>query len=516
MNVSTRPRQVTFFEDRARVERRAQVELDTRGVAILCLEGVSVLIDDPGLVVTVAGGESAPASVRAAQVMRVMHEEPVEERAQIDVLETRSRQAKRALEEAVDAVAQLERDREQLVGLEDALLKHVRSVPAREGQDPTTWSAAFEAIAEKVAPLQERLALARIEVATTDREYRRQELLLRAARVEQPRVVAHVEVQLDVLTPGVIELVLEYFVPCAQWRPSHRARLTRDAAPTIEVVTLATVWQMTGERWEDVPCVFSTARLSKPAAAPLIDDDVLSVRTKSTDERKTIHVEARDQAIVSADIEGGTRTLGELPGIDDGGKPLLFHSERPVTIASDGEPFRVEIGTVTLPATVESVAYPELATTPHLRATATWSAPYPLLAGPLALMREREFAGQSRTDFVAQGDPFHLGFGIDSGVSIARRVDEKTGQSKITGKQWIERAVHVFISNLSGEPRSFDLIERVPVSEVDEVSVTLKGPKSSPDRDGFVRIPIRLEANEVIEESFGYRLEFPAKVVLHI
>ena len=67
-----------------------------------------------------------------------------------------------------------------------------------------------------------------------------------------------------------------------------------------------------------------------------------------------------------------------MPGVDDGGEPLTFEANRPVQILSTGQPVRIEIAQVTMPAQVERVVFPERGMAAHLRATATLSGPRPL------------------------------------------------------------------------------------------------------------------------------------------
>ena len=56
---------------------------------------------------------------------------------------------------------------------------------------------------------------------------------------------------------------------------------------------------------------------------------------------------------------------------------------------------------------------------------------------------------------------------------------------------------------------SFELVERVPFSELEEVSITVE--EYRPDRDGLIRIPITLAPREI---AFDYCIEMHAKMEL--
>lgn len=499
----SRAREVTFFEDRARVLRVATVDVSA-GANTVVVEGVSALIDDAGLLVNLS--DEKKGSVQSAQVRR-LYEDP-QDTAEEEQIEEKAR---RELDQAAALLNHLHNEHRELMDLEDSLTTQMERVPATEGIETRSWAEAFEELDEPLAKVRTEIDMARRKRRDAERVHTKALQNLQEAQRKSPRLMAVVDVQVESEEDTTLELILEYFVPCALWRPSHRVRLTRGDNPRVEVTTMATVWQQTGESWSDIEARFSTARLSKPSSAPLLEDDVLISRQKSAEERKSIQATVRDQ-IISEMTEGARRTLDEMPGIDDGGRPLTFESSRPITLLSDGEPLQVDCAVTTLDVKLEALVYPELLDAPHLVARAVWEGDVPLLAGPMTLIRDGEFAGRTRQDFVAIGAPLRLGFGPENAVRLQRRVDESRGTARITGRQWIERKVHLFASNLSGQEQRFELIERVPVSELEEVTVTVDAGGRRPDADGFVRFSMVLAPRQTLEESLTYRLEFGAKV----
>jgi uncharacterized protein (TIGR02231 family) len=217
--------------------------------------------------------------------------------------------------------------------------------------------------------------------------------------------------------------------------------------------------------------------------------------------------------------DNGARKVEDMPGVEDGGEPLWFEAARRVTLPADGQPFRVDLAEVRLPCEVQLVAYPELGGAAHLRATATLTGGRPLLAGPVSVARGASIVGRGRIGFVAQGEAFELGFGVDDGVRVRRRVDERRETTAVTGTQRITRSVRVFLSNLGDRPRRLRVIERVPVSEIDEVSVklvTAQGATSARDeRDGFVRFDVELGGGATQELELAYRIEAGGRVQLN-
>ena len=84
------------------------------------------------------------------------------------------------------------------------------------------------------------------------------------------------------------------------------------------------------------------------------------------------------------------------------------------------------------------------------------------------------------------------------------------------GTQKITRTVRLYLSNLSGERKQLLLTERVPVSEIRdvEISVTPAPAMRVDGKDGFVRFDADLEPGATRELFFTYRIEAAARVTL--
>lgn len=397
---------------------------------------------------------------------------------------------------------------------------------ANDGEeDPAVaWRQAYDALEaedRQALAAQEEALLARREA---ERAALHLEARLSAARALEPRWRASVEVQLEAEAAGDVELELLYRTPCAVWRPEHHALLRTDSGEaedgTLELTTLATAWQRTGEQWDDVEVVFSTARPGQAASAPKVQDDRLRTRAKSDEERRQVVIEARDQDVTTAGLDRGPRAVEEMPGVDDGGEPLAFAPSQRVTIDSDGQPLRVEIATASLPAEVDRILMPQRAATAHLRATATHTGSDPLLAGPVRLLRQTganvTAVGRAKMEFVGVGEPFEVGFGPDDAVRVQRSQTEERSTTALIGTQHVEREVHLFLSNLSTDVKTIHVRERVPVSEIEDLTVTVTGAEgwTKDAKDGFLDREVELAPRATEQLRYGYALKASSKVVL--
>lgn len=527
-------RSVTLFEDRAEVVRVARVEV-AAGAQWIAIGGVSVFVDERTVQarVSAAGGAGGAGAVRvtAARVRWRAHREAALGREAIDALEREQREAARRSSAAALALDRSSRREAHLDELLARWAQALGTVPngAGEPERLASWRAGLEALRAALTEALDASADARAARARAEDDARRAAERLREGSIETPRYEAVIEVEVHAPAPQPIEIELSYRVACAVFRPEHLARLStdaplgaaQDARGSVEITTWATAWQATGEVWENVTARFSTARPSRSAGAPVLTDDVLRARRKAEHERRHVVVEAREQAIVAAGLDRGARAVDEMPGVDDGGEPQVFEAAEPVTLPSDGRPLRIEIARRVLPAELALVLYPEVHPAAHVRATVTLAGgagerPCPLLAGPVRLARGDSLIGRARLDYVAPGEPFELGFGVDDAVRVRRTVDEEQETAAITGTRKIRRRVKLSLSNLSHHGKRVLVTERIPVSEVAEVEVALI--ESSgwvlDEKDGFLRGRIELPPRGVKSMSFSYEVRAASSVML--
>ncbi|MDO9016801.1 MAG: mucoidy inhibitor MuiA family protein [Myxococcales bacterium] len=517
--VSSEAVRVTLFEDRAEVVRRATCAVPA-GVSWVAVAGVTPALDDPSLVAGVVGDGARVIATRVVRAIVPVSAAGDDERdaAERDATEA---DARRTAADRGEHRATAELERLDATTLD--WVSGVSAVPRGTADDPAAgaraWREAFDAIEAAAGAAEEGVLAAEEQCFEARADQLRAHARLEAARATRSLRTSRVEVQVEAPEAREVTIELTYRTPCALWRPEHLARWTPpgDGEPsTVTITTAAVIWQATGEVWSNVTARFSTARPAQSAAPPLLTDDVLTTRRKSDPERSRVVVEAREQAIATAGLARGTRDVDEMPGVDDGGEAQWFEGAHPVTIPSDGEAHRVELTRASITAEVERVAWPERGDAVHLRATATLVGEAPLLAGPVVLARGGELVGRGRVDFVGRGEPFELGFGVDDGLRVRRSVDEKRDTTPVIGTQKVARTVRVYLSNLSDEARRLTVIERYPVSEVDEVKVAVVSHEDATldARDGFAKWVVTLGAGSTRTLTLVYRIEAAAKVVL--
>ncbi len=509
--VNARVEQVVFFEDRAEVRRRLRCRVPA-GSSVARIEGVTLVVDDSSVVAAVRSGAGR---VVAASVRRIATTTAASRAAEVDACEGEHTSARRRLFEAHRALDRAEAEQDRSQALLQAWEESLRRAPRGRPEALTALRTSHDEIVKVHAATFTRLEQVRTELEGATEAEQQSARRLAQARAAAPRHEATIEVQLTAEAPAEVDLEVTYRTPCALWRPEHHAQLTLpvgNAPARLLLRTFAVVWQSTGESWSDVKCLFSTARPSQAASPAELTDDVLTTHRKL--DPRTVIVEEREQTLQLASLGRGARRTDEMPGVDDGGEPLAFEGRAPATVPSDGLPVPVEIGEVGLPCEVDLVAFPEKSEAVYLRATTTWTGKTPLLAGPVRVAVGPALVGLGATRFIAPGEPFELGFGHDDDLRVQRTFEEKRETAMVTGTQTIRRRVKLFLSNHGRQPRALRVIERIPVSEIRDVTIEVTEPGGArvDAQEGMARFELTLAAGQQTELALGYRLEASSRV----
>ena len=495
--------QVTLLEDRAQVRRVGSVKL-AAGQHLVVVKDVAPVLQDLSLRAEAAGAVKV-SDVRARRAMKVAPSEKPEVLGKLEVeIEALTEKWRRVGEdrELVDR----RRQRLELV-----LQRGFTELPedVSWGQPQTQWKDTLEGLFETLRALRTRSV--ELGVQLRDLVDERNRLVAQRQAFDRPDARFVTWLEADVLVPagGSVELTFEYTVPNALWRPLHSARL---ADGTLHFESKACVWQNTGEDWNDVRLVFSTARASLGIEPPLLSDDLLTAQKK----QEKLVVQARQVAIQKAKVGGASgggaaapRTV-ELPGVDDGGEIRTLEAKGRCTVPSDGRPNTVPLFDFKATPKRTLVGWPELELRVFLTATQKNEGKQPILAGPVELLLQNGFVGWTKVLFVAPGEEFRLSFGPDASVRLSRAQKDKQVEATTTDWKTQSKTVTLYISSLGDEPKTVELVERMPVSELEQVKVALApkrtAPKPKVDDDGFATWVVELPARGQSQVSFGYDL----------
>ena len=508
--------EVTVLEDRARIKRRGTLA----SAGTITLEGVATTLVDRTLAGYVLGRDAGGAVTRAPLGSLRTERERLHETS---ALPEELAALQRSIESVRHRIAGLEASLRELdayvaslatigkLAVDDSVLDAAHGLG-----DAAMFRARFAALDDKSrAAREERLTL---EAAVADAQAEAAAIERALAAKRQTTTRDRASLIFAVGAPGEVEI--EYVVANACWRPLHRAELADEESAstgTLRVRTDGCVWQRTGEDWPEVKLVFSTERSAREATPPLLETDRLAVRRKTT----STHVAMRQEEIASTGEGMGapaaSTASSDLPGVDDGGSTQRLTAGAPTTVRSDGRPHRASIGTFETAAQLSLRAIPEVIPAILRRSLQTSTAPYVLLAGPVELVRNGGFVGRTAIKLVAPGERFELGWGPEGALRLVREEEIHEGDAGLLSSQRVRIVDRTLrLSNLGPRPLSLEILERIPVSELEKVKITLDPKRSqkgaSADEDGMVRLPLTLEARGTATVKLGFELRAASDV----
>lgn len=491
--------EVLLLEDRAQIWRRVDVEL-VAGANVLRIEDVTPLVADRTLTVRARGA----VRVDEARVRRRWRIGATERPKIAGDLEREEQRIEEAMALGEESMAALDHRRRLLDSAHAMLVQSInRELPYHEDFEPR-WEQGFAAIADEKAALDGQWIDRQQQQQALERELEALGLQRSIHARSDDEIATSIELWLTAEAAGRVQLEVTYTVPCALWRPIHRATL-RGRALRFECE--AAVWQVTGEDWDQARLRFSTARPTQRAEPPVLEDDQLQVRRKT---EKVVKVGLRETTIATTGEGAATQGAPELPGVDDGGETRLLEASVRTCIPSDGRMRRIPTFVFEGEAERDHLCCPELSPLVHLRSRQVNTAPHPLLAGPVDLLRDSGYVGRTQIGFVAPGERFALGWGSEDSLRVQRALHEHRDTTRITGKQTIKREIKLSLSNLDASLARFAIQERVPVSEIDKVKVQVEKdetrPPAAPDANGIVSWPVQLPGRDTDHITLVYTL----------
>lgn len=377
-----------------------------------------------------------------------------------------------------------------------------------EADDAPAWARSLRELYSGVEHAARTLLQA--DFAQSEQEAVVHELRERVSNARVGRSVLRTFATLRVSGEAGAVLVMRYTLPCAIWRPVHRATLQ---GSRVRWELSAMVWNGTGEDWASAVLVCSTARPNERATPPSLTDDVVQASRRGKD----VLVEDREEAVQIA-REGTARATDDVPGVDDGGEARTFTAANPIDLPSSGLPTLVRLDQWEADADVSWRAAPEVSPV-LVRVTRQINAgTRPLLAGPVELYGVSGALGRTEVGFIPPGEPFDLGWGGHDDVRIDRRVDSSRSDARLSGRTSHRFDVVVRAHNMGSAVVVASIRERIPVSEL--AAVTVHKPKvhpnlvEGPDDDGFCEWTLSLEPGQAHELTLSYTVDAASSVTL--
>jgi uncharacterized protein (TIGR02231 family) len=409
----------------------------------------------------------------------------------------RVREALQAVEKARADLAEVERR----IANNAASTKLVDSIAAKSatdasqalggGLDPEKLRGQLAFIAsERDRLTTESLELATARVKAAGELSAREQAL--AAAGGAPPVERHALVTVAVPQGGSVPVALTYLVANATWRPAYTVR-GDPAAGTLAIEFDAVVKQATGEDWNDVAMVLSTAqptRAANPRDFGPLYVDAFDPNAPRTVEAPAVAMAPGAPALDAS--EGGAygsnrATAAKSAAIDSlardaevggSGAAVEYRLPRAFTAPSDanGER-RTRVAKIDGTPTYTLVARPLVESDVYLRGRLTNESGFILLPGQARVYLGSDSIGTAAFGEIPVGGELDVWFGKEPGVLVKRElVSKKASESGVFSKsKGIDREYRISLTNTLARPVEVEVRDRVPVSRNEQVKVEVTG-----------------------------------------
>ena len=327
-------------------------------------------------------------------------------------------------------------------------------------------------------------------------------------------------VDLQVERPGSIELRLEYLVHGASWQPRWDARLL-PASKRIDLGLQAWVQQRTGEDWENVRLVVSSAEPQTRTTIPELQPLYLS---KAPPPSPRYYDSAAKRAVPQVSAGAARESVAEdemafVPAPAQVSVQLLsasYTAPNRATIPSTGEGRKSFLASNPVEAALRRVAAPAVDERAWLTAKGRNETGAPLLAGPVELFVEGAFVGRTNIGDVPEGGELELSFGADPRIKVERTVLDRNREDTglFSKRERLTYKVRTTLKSLYREAVEVEILDRLPVSRDEDIEVKIleatAGAVEDAAKPGVRTWKLSLDPRKEQKIEVGYEVTYPA------
>ena len=314
----------------------------------------------------------------------------------------------------------------------------------------------------------------------------------------------------------------------ANWSPVYDMRLTTGDDAALDIDRAVVISQQTGQDWNDVQLILSTARPGEQIAPSGVWPPLRRIISEDELDRERGNLMMPDQ------VESFSRsTIGALPEpvmeapmattakADFSGATVTYIYPGRVDIRNGVEDLRLPLDTLNFDADVWAEAVPSSDQNAYRMAEFTNDTGEVMLPGQALVFADGTMIGFTRLPLLAAGADTEMGFGPLDGLRLTRAVPSKSeGDVGVftSANQLTEQAV-MTVENLTGQDWAVKLRDAIPYSEQDDLEVEFTASPAVTRRDpegarGVLEWDLDVAAGETQEVTLEYTLTWPSGYVL--
>lgn len=336
-----------------------------------------------------------------------------------------------------------------------------------------------------------------------------------------------VSVNADKAAIGKIEV--SYLVSQASWTPSYDLK-AKDLNAPVELSYKGSVYQNTGEEWENVSLTLSSSNPYLQQTKPVLNTWFISYYDPN-------YYYGRSQGYYDDYYKKGeaekdrAATSGGVPAmqskINSEARPAMtadqftekiqnmvsaeFEIKLPYTIKSNNEAHMVSIAKETLKAEYILALVPKMDKNAFLVANIVSWEDLNLLPASANIYYDGTFVGKSYIDPMSMEDTLRLAMGRDNNITAIRKKQKDKEKEKVLGDSKVkDLAYEINIKNAHGYNVDIIVEDQIPVSNVEDIKVELleKGKAGLNETTGMLTWKSKLKAGASEKLTFAYSVKY--------
>lgn len=304
----------------------------------------------------------------------------------------------------------------------------------------------------------------------------------------------------------------------ASWSPVYDLRLD-SAAGTVTLDRGVSIAQSTGEDWPEAALTLSTARPAGQAGASTVEPWFPQVV-----EAAPADAAMRQMAAAPIAAPAPEAAYDAVPAALETariGGTVVYRYPAKVAVRSGVDALRLTLDSRAIKADLAAQAVPLYDQTAFLTAHLVNDTGEIVLPGPATLIADGAIVGQAPLELLAPGQDVRLGFGPIDGLRLRRDLPTQAEGERglLRGRNTRDETAVLRIENLTGRDWPVRLVDRVPVSTQDDLTVEWSADpapdQTDPEGARGVLVWNRTVPKGAVEEvTLTTRLSWPSGKVL--
>ncbi|MGI8893115.1 MAG: DUF4139 domain-containing protein [Bacteroidia bacterium] len=319
-------------------------------------------------------------------------------------------------------------------------------------------------------------------------------------------------VNVDAKTRQQATFELNYIATGAGWEPFYNIRFVAANQP-LKLEYKGSVYQSTGENWENTNLTLSTGRPSEGGNKPELYAWYLNFIQPYMNQTRALKSEEIQSAPARQEMEDATAgNLAEFTNVVENMLNTSFEIKIPYSIPSDGKKYLVDIQSHNIPATYNYAAVPKLDRDVFLTAMVTDWNNLNLLPGPAHVYTEGTFTGETFINPATTNDTLTISLGRDKRITVTReQLKDVTGNQFIGSNKVLTRKYEITLKNNKKEAVEIWVEDQVPVSKQKDIDVKVNdysGAEYNPDT-GKLLWKLNIPPGGTVKKTFEFTVKYP-------